>query len=29
MPEIRAKSTNTNLGFKYANYEPFCKHLTI
>ncbi len=29
MPEIRMISTNSNLGFKYANYELFCKHLTI
>ena len=28
-PEIRMKSTDSNLGFKYANYELFCKHLTI
>ena len=27
--EIRMKSTDSNLGFKYANYELFCKHLTI
>ena len=29
MPENRTESTNLNLGYKYTNYEPFCKHLTI
>ena len=29
MPEICMISTNSNLGLKYANYELFCKHLTI
>ena len=29
MPENRAESTNPNSGLKYANYDPFCKPLTL